>query len=135
MLNMKELSVNSIIRIKRNRKDKSSSMLWHGNLGHISRPHIEKLIKEGILPNLDFSDFETCVDCLKGKFTTKTRNTKANTCEGMLQLIHTNMCEPITPNSMGEYRYFITFIDDFSRFGWLELLQDKYSSLDAFKFF
>ena len=36
---------------------------------------------------------------------------------------------------MGGYRYFITFIDDFSRFGWIDLLQEKSSSLDAFKTF
>ena len=33
------------------------------------------------------------------------------------------------------YRYFITFIDDYSRFGWIDLLQEKSSSMDAFKSF
>ena len=45
------------------------------------------------------------------------------------------MCGPITPAAMGGHKYFITFIDDFSRFGWIELLQEKSSSLDAFKSF
>jgi len=43
------------------------------------------------------------------------------------------MCGPITPATMGGHKYFITFIDDFFRFGWIELLQEKSSSLDAFK--
>jgi len=30
-------------------------------------------------------------------------------------LIHTNICEPITPESFSGKRHFITFIDDFSR--------------------
>jgi len=36
---------------------------------------------------------------------------------------------------MEGYRYFITFIYDYSRFGWIDLLQEKSSSLDAFKSF
>jgi len=39
------------------------------------------------------------------------------------------------PLPWGGYRYFITFIDDYSRFGWIDLLQEKSSSLDAFKSF
>lgn len=101
MLNVNEMSVNFVVGTKGNRKDDNSSILCHRRLRHISRPHIERLIKEGILPNLDISDFETHVDFLKGKFTTKTRNTKANICENVLQFIHTNMCRPITPNAMG----------------------------------
>lgn len=35
-------------------KNKNSSMLWHKRLGHISRPNIEGLVGEDILPNLEF---------------------------------------------------------------------------------
>jgi len=34
------------------------------------------LIKDGILVNLDFSNFDTCVDCVKGKITSKSRRRK-----------------------------------------------------------
>ena len=96
--------------------------LCYRRLGHISRPQIERLIKEGIMHDLDFSDFDTCVDCIKGKLTAKVRNTGANRSDNVLELIHTDIYGPITPTSMGEYRYFITFIDDYSRFGWIDLL-------------
>lgn len=39
----------------------------HKQLGHISRNRIEQLIKDGILVELDFSSFETFVDCIEGK--------------------------------------------------------------------
>ena len=55
--------------------------------------------------------------------------------DNVLELIHTDIYGPITPTSMGGYRYFITFIDDYSHFGWIDLLQEKSSSLDAFKSF
>jgi len=101
MLNLNDMSVNSIIGYKRSRVDENSSMLWYKCLGHISRPQIERLIKEGILHDLDFSDFDTCVDCIKGKLTAKVRNTGANRSDNVLELIHTDICGPITLTSMG----------------------------------
>ena len=36
---------------------------------------------------------------------------------------------------MGGHKYFITFIDDYSRYGFFELIHEKFDSLDAFKAF
>ena len=35
---------------------------------------MERLIIDEILPNLDFLDFDTCVDCIMGKLTSKVKN-------------------------------------------------------------
>jgi hypothetical protein len=51
----------------RKRIDDVSSKLWHHRLGHISRG-IEHLVKQSILLPLEFSDFEQCIDCIKGKY-------------------------------------------------------------------
>ena len=63
-------SVNSIVTLivasKRLRANDNSSMLWHKSLRHISRQIMERLVKNGILHNLDFSDLLTCVECVKG---------------------------------------------------------------------
>ena len=48
-----------------------SSMLWHWRLGNISINRIKRLVNDGVLSTLDFSDFETCIDCMKGKQTNK----------------------------------------------------------------
>ena len=130
-----DTTVNIVTRNKRPRTSENSSMLWHRRLGHISRERLERMVKEGILVDLDFSDFDKCVDCIKGKFPAKTRAKGANRCDEILQLIHTDICGPITPATMGGFRYYISFIDDHSRFGWVELLQKKSESLDAFKAF
>ena len=44
-----------------------SAFLWHKRLGHISRERMERLIKNEILPYLDFMDLNICVGCIKGK--------------------------------------------------------------------
>ena len=74
---------------------------------------MEKLIKDEILPDPDFSDFDTCVDCIKGKLITKVRNAKIDRCIELLGVIHTDIYGPCTPPTMGGYKYFITFIDDY----------------------
>ena len=43
---------------KRKRTQVESSKLWHCRLGHISRGRIERLVKNEILPPLEFSDLE-----------------------------------------------------------------------------
>ena len=87
-----------------------------------------------MLSSLDFSNFETCVVCLKGKMTVKTRNEKIDRCGSTLDLIHIDICGPLTTTLEG-YKYFITFINDFSRYGYIELIHEKSDSLNVFKAF
>ena len=80
---------------------------------------MERLIKDEILPDLDLSAFDTCVDCIKGKLTAKIRNAKADRRTELLEVIHTGICGPFTPLAMGGHKYLITFIDDYSRYGFV----------------
>lgn len=128
-------NANVIVGSKRARLNEKSSMLWHKRLGHISKERIQRLIKDGILHDLDFSDFGTCIECIKGKLTAKTRKEKITRSQEVLELIHTDICGPFIPAALGGYKYFITFIDDYSRYGQIELIHEKSDSLDAFKIF
>ena len=75
-----------------------------------------------MLSSLDFSNFETCVVYLKGKMTVKTRNEKIDRYGSTLDLIHIDICGPLTITTLGGYKYFIIFINDFSRYGYIELI-------------
>lgn len=66
-------NANVVVGSKRARLNEKSSMLWHKRLGHISRERIQRLIKDDILHDLDFSDFGTCIECIMVKLTAKTR--------------------------------------------------------------
>jgi hypothetical protein len=52
-----------------------------------------------------------------------------------LHLVHTDICGPLDPISFGGNKYFITFIDDFSRKSWVYFLKEKSSTLVVFKNF
>ena len=138
-LNMQSPNTNlimnaTIIGSKRKLNNEKSSMLWHKRMGHISKQRIERLITQGILDSLDMSDFDICVDCIKGKMTNK-RKTSANRCSNVLELIHTDICGPFPTASWNGHTYFITFIDDYSRYGYLYLIHEKAQALEVFKIF
>ena len=56
------------------------------------------------------------MDCIKGKQTKHVSKQAATRSSGLLDLIHTDICDPFDVPSWGSERYFITFIDDYSRF-------------------
>ena len=120
--------------VKRKFTDENSSSLWHKRLGHISKRRIERLVSDGILDSLDFVDFEICTNCIKGK-QTNTMRFGANRAIDVLQLIHTDICGPFPTVSWNGQQYFITFIDDFSHYGYLYLIHEKFQSLEVFKLF
>ena len=127
------LTVNTISSTKHFRLNKKSFILWHKCLGHISKQRIERLIKDEIIPYLDFSYFDTYVECIKGKRTAKAKNVKIDRCTELLGVIHTDICGSFTYLAMGGHKYFITFIDDYSRYGFVESICEKFDSLEVFK--
>ena len=52
-----------------------------------------------------------------------------------MELIHTDICGPFPTPSWNGQQYFITFIDDYSRYDYLYLIHEKSQSLDVFKNF
>ena len=118
---------------KRSRIQERSFMLWHKRLGHISRERVERLIKNDILPFFDFEDMEICVDCIRRKLS-KAKNKGASRSSDLLEIVHTDISGPYSTTICGS-RYFLTFIDDFSCYGYLYLIKEKSDALDKFKVF
>ena len=54
---------------------------------------------------------------------------------GVLKLIHTDICGPFPTTSWNGQQYFITFINNYSHYGYLYLIHEKSQSLDVFKFY
>ena len=118
------------IDTKRNLVNECSAFLWHKRLGHISKERMERLVKNEILPSLDFTDLNVCVDCIKGKQTKHTKKGATRSTQ-LLEIIHTDICGPFDASSFNKERYFITFIDDFSRYGYVYLLHEKSQAVNA----
>ena len=52
-----------------------------------------------------------------------------------LELVHGDLCGPITPTTNGGRRYFLLLMDDYSRYMWLQLLMSKDEAAAAIKKF
>jgi transposase InsO family protein len=113
---------------------KKSAFLWHRRLGHVSKERLKILVKNNILNELDFSDLNDCVECFKGKITNLRKKT-AYRSRNLLELIHTDICGPFRHQTICGNVYFITFIDDFSRYCYVYLLSEKSQALKAFQVF
>jgi hypothetical protein len=99
--------------------DATSTKLWHYRLGHISRGRIERLINDDILIPLDFSNSDYCIDCIKGKYAKQVKKVEAKRSAGVLKIIHADICDPFSVKSVNRFDSFITFTDDFSRYGYI----------------
>ncbi|GKC66178.1 retrotransposon protein, putative, ty1-copia subclass [Tanacetum coccineum] len=104
---------------KRAKLDLDSALLWHCRLGHISKKRIEKLQHDGLLNSTDLKAFEKCVPCMFGKMARKPYTHLVETAKDLLGLIHTDVCGLFKIMSRQGASYFVTFTDDFSRYGYV----------------
>ena len=92
---------------------------------------IDRLIATEVLPPLENDNEDTCIDCIRGKLT-KNRKKGSTWSQNLLEIIHTNISGPYL-TTICRNKYFITFIDDFSRYGYVYLIKEKSDALDIFK--
>ena len=52
-----------------------------------------------------------------------------------LRLVHSDVCGPLSVQARGSYEYFFTFIDDYSRYGYVYLMHKKSKTFGKFKEF
>nr|GEX09732.1 hypothetical protein [Tanacetum cinerariifolium] len=83
---------------------------------------------EGILKSTDDESFDQCVSCLLGKMTRKSFPHRPERATDLLGIIHTDVCGLLRHMSRHGASYFITFIVDHSRYGYVYLLKHKHES-------
>ena len=57
--------------------------------------------------------------CVKGKNTKKTFPSNKSKAKGILEIIHSDVCGPMSSSSLSRYVYYVSFVDDFSRKTWI----------------
>ena len=115
--------------------DLNSTYLWHCRLGHINEKRISKIHQVGLLNSFDFESYDTCEFCLLGKMTKEPFTEHSERANELLDLIHTDVCGPLSSDARGGYKYFITFTDDFNIYGYVYLMRHKSESFEMFKSF
>ncbi|GJZ89574.1 retrotransposon protein, putative, ty1-copia subclass [Tanacetum coccineum] len=115
-----------VVSNKRAKFNLDSTLLWHRRLRHISKKRIGKLQHDGLLNSTDNQSFDKCVSCMSGKMAYKPYSCQVERAKDLLGLIHTDLCGPFKIVSRQGASYFVTFTDDFSRYGYVYLLKHKH---------
>lgn len=112
---------------------------WHTKLGHINEKDLKHALKNKTIDGLNFNSNETlgeCEVCIQSKMT-KLPFPKQNSPKDLdfLEIVHSDVCGPMKTKSPGGARYFVTFIDEKSRFCKIYFLKQKNEVLKYFKIY
>lgn len=115
--------------------ESQSLEVWHRRMGHLNFNDVNKLplCTEGVkIINTDENKIN-CIPCLKGKHTKLPFKNIGSRATAPLELIHSDLCGPMETPSMGGARYFISFIDDYSRKVNVYFLRNKMNVKEVFQ--
>ena len=73
--------------------------------------------------------------CVKGKNKKKTFPSSESKAKGVLEIIQSNVCGPMSASSLSRYAYHVSFIDYFSRKTWIYFMKKKDEVFNKFKDF
>ncbi|GJY11896.1 zinc finger, CCHC-type containing protein [Tanacetum coccineum] len=100
-----------------------SSLLWHAILGHVYFKRMRNMANANLIPKLN-SKNDKCQTCMHTKITRLPFPTIQRSSK-ILELVHSDVCDlHATPTISGK-NYFATFIDDYSRYCYVNLLHSK----------
>ena len=135
ILNLDDSPVCNISAKRPRLNDLNPTYMWHCRLGHISEKRMKKLHEDGLLSSFDFESYETCEAYLLGKMTKTPFTGFPERASDLLELIHTDVCGPMSSTARGGFQYFIIFTDDLSRYGYVYLMRYKSETFEKFKEF
>ncbi|KAJ3527698.1 hypothetical protein NMY22_g9685 [Coprinellus aureogranulatus] len=106
----------------------------HRRMGHASESRLRKMVRDGKLQGISSitGKLGVCEACALGKmkklpFRPKSRRETT----APFELIHTDVGGPITPKSPSGFRYWIVFIDDYTRYPFIFFLRNKDEAKDV----
>ena len=109
-----------------------ATRLWHMRLGHAGEKSLNLLAKQGLLKGLQSCKMNFCEHCIKGKQTRVKFGTAVHDTRGILDYVHSDVWGPSKTTSLGGNRYYVTFVDDFSRRVWVYVMKAKDEVLGIF---
>ena len=110
---------------------KDSVTLWHNKLGHPSSKVLKQILKQLNVP-CDKSNLEWCDACKLGKMHQLPFNRSEIKSKSPLEMVYSDIWGPSPMVSTTGHRYYISFVDDYTRFTWLFPIALKSDALPVF---
>src|SRR4051812_10294751 len=102
-------------------------------LGHMSERGMAELHKRGLLKGIKTCKLDFCKYCVLGKQSRVQFKTAKHKTEEILDYVHTDLWGPTSVESRTGHRYFVSFVDDYSRKVWVYFLRHKSETFAKFK--
>jgi histone deacetylase 1/2 len=98
---------------------------WHSRLGHPSLPIVQQILSKNKFPFIsDSNKSSICDACQQGKSHQLPYPKSSSVSNKPLDLVFSDVWGP-APTSVGRNNYYVSFIDDFSKFTWVYFLRHK----------
>ncbi|KAI0992030.1 hypothetical protein K3495_g16156, partial [Podosphaera aphanis] len=76
-----------------------------------------------------------CPACVLSKSTHEVGNSRVKRAENPFDIVHSDLSGKFSVESLGRKRYYISFIDDFTRYAWIYFIRSKDDTYDAIRQF
>jgi len=94
---------------------------------------VEHKLVTGLVLDSDNKPDPICEPCIARKMSTNPFPLSANHNCSLLALVYSDLYGPLPVATHQDYKYWITFIDDSTRFRSIHLLKSKSQAFEAFK--
>ncbi|KAL2630872.1 hypothetical protein R1flu_015558 [Riccia fluitans] len=101
------------------------ALLWHRRLGYMSKKGMEVLRKQDLLSGLKSSKLEFCEHCVFGKNKQSAFGVGIHHSTEVLEYAHSDVWGKSPVPSHSRKEYYISFINDYSRYMWVYFLHHK----------
>jgi hypothetical protein len=101
--------------------------LWHQRMGHINPISLKKTL--GLQSDIPLDECEICIE---SKLTNQRNKEITPKAKVHLEKVVTDLCGPISPQTINGERYIIFFLDSATRYLEFKLLKSKSEAYEAF---
>jgi len=132
--NMKVVELNCLSAMVKD----EDNWLWNYRFGHLNFRGLNQLVDKDMImgvPKIEISS-KVCDTCLLGKHPRNAFSSSTSSrSKELLNVVYSDVCGPLEVPSLGGNKYFISFVDEFSRKIWLYLIKAKSEAFDMFQKF
>lgn len=113
----------------------SNKEKWHRTLGHVNFKYLSSMCRNQVadgLPRYVEDVHLKCETCLTSKMSRLKFNNNRTRANQILEIIHTDVNGPITQTGYNGEKYFVSFIDDYSKIATVYFMKSKDEVFDRF---